>query len=63
MRKAKSAAKLSPRTQVARLVFSGPQPVLDLIGQLTADIEAAGHAEQLLLKESEGSELIAHVEL
>jgi hypothetical protein len=61
VRKAKSSVKLSLRTEVARIVFTGPRPVLDLVRELSGDLKAASHAEELLFKESDEPEVVAGV--
>ncbi|HUN30661.1 MAG TPA: valine--tRNA ligase [Trebonia sp.] len=47
IRKAKSEAKVSMRTEVASVVLAGPAPVLDRAGLAEADLRAAGRATKI----------------
>jgi valyl-tRNA synthetase len=46
IRKAKSTARLPQKAEVSRLVVSGPQPELDVLASVLADVVAAGHVRE-----------------
>ena len=55
IRGAKSAAKVSMRTEVARATVRGPGRALHLARQVTGDIGAAGHVTGTLAFEEDES--------
>ena len=55
IRGAKSAAKVSMRTEVARATVRGPSQALHLARQVTGDIGAAGHVTGTLAFEEDES--------
>ncbi|MFI2209097.1 valine--tRNA ligase [Streptomyces sp. NPDC020141] len=63
VRKAKSTAKVSMRAEVARVVVVAPAGVLAEIGSVSADIQAAGNAAEVVLRAGEDDELSVEVEL
>jgi len=62
VRKAKSAAKTSMRTEVTRATVSGPQRSLDRVAQAEGDLRAAGHIAALRYEATDGP-LTADAEL
>ena len=61
VRKAKTGAKQSLRTEVARVVVAAPESVLEVLADVEADLRAAGRIQQLETKEA--PELGVSVEL
>jgi valyl-tRNA synthetase len=57
IRKAKSEAKTSMRTDVAEAVVTGPQDALDRVALVDEDLRAAGRLAQLTL--TTGDEALA----
>jgi valyl-tRNA synthetase len=63
IRKEKSEAKVSMRTEVTAAVISGPAAVIARIQGCAGDLQGAGRIEALELVETEGSEITAVVTL
>ena len=63
IRKEKSEAKVSMRTEVTAAVISGPAAVITRIEGCAGDLQGAGRIEALELVETEGSEITAVVTL
>ncbi|MFI5956627.1 valine--tRNA ligase [Cryptosporangium sp. NPDC051539] len=54
IRKAKSAARLSPRTEVQRIEIAAPAATLDAIRAVAGDLRDAAHATELAVLETTG---------
>jgi len=54
VRKAKSEAKTSMRTEVAAATVSGPQGALDRVGLAADDLRATGRVGELVFRADEG---------
>ncbi|MFG2328221.1 valine--tRNA ligase [Streptomyces sp. NPDC048604] len=63
IRKAKSAAKLSMRAEVARVVVTAPAEVLENIALVAGDLKAAGNVAELESRAENDAELSVEVEL
>jgi len=64
LRRAKTEAKGSMRTQVSRCLVTGPPALLELVALASADLTEAGAISQLdLVPDSEASTLSVTVEL
>jgi len=57
IRKAKSAARLPQKAEVARLIASGKRQQLDLLSQVLSDVVGAGHVLEVELVPDENSEI------
>jgi valyl-tRNA synthetase len=57
IRKAKSQARLPQRASVAGLIAAGPQPELDMLSLVLADVVAAGHVTDVRLRASDSAEM------
>ena len=63
IRKAKSAAKVSMRTEVARVVVEAPEAVLEQFKAVSGDVCAAGKVAELACQPDEEAGLAVQVEL
>ncbi len=63
VRKAKSDAKLSMRTDIAAAVVRGPQRLVDLVESAAPDLRAAGRVRELTFAAGDGDDLVVDVTL
>ncbi|OKJ13542.1 valine--tRNA ligase [Kitasatospora sp. CB01950] len=63
VRKAKSAARLSMRADVATLTAHGPSPLLAALRQVAPDVRSAGRVGELTLEESDAEALTYEIAL
>ncbi|WP_370088411.1 valine--tRNA ligase [Streptacidiphilus sp. MAP12-16] len=55
IRKAKSAAQLSMRAEVAKVTATGPAPLLAALRQVMADVQSAGHVAEVVFEPADSN--------
>lgn len=63
IRKAKSEARVSMRTEVARVAVRGPREELESLRAAAADVRAAGRTARIELEPSPDAELVTDIAL
>jgi len=57
IRKAKSAAQLSMRVEVEKVIVRGPQPLLEALGQVLPDVQSTGNVLEVTAEVTESDSL------